>query len=46
MIVHQEELQELQDSDGILMVTFNQNYSKRLRVKRHVIEFLDDYESL
>jgi hypothetical protein len=40
MIVCQEEIEELQDADGVLMVTFNQNYSKKMRPKRHVIEFL------
>jgi hypothetical protein len=40
--VHQEEIEELQDSDGVLMVTFNQNYSKQARLKQHVIKFLDD----
>jgi hypothetical protein len=40
--VRQEEIEELQDANGVLMVTFNQSYSKRVRPKRNVIEFLDD----
>ena len=41
--MRQEEIEELQDSDGVLMVKFNQSYSKRARSKQHVIKFLDDF---
>jgi len=39
VVVCREEIEEMQDADGVLLVTFSQNYS-RPRAKRPIIEFL------
>jgi hypothetical protein len=39
-IVSWDEIEELQDFSGVLMVTFNETYSKVQREKRNIIEFI------
>jgi hypothetical protein len=35
-----DEIEELQDFSGVLMVTFNEAYSKARKEKRNIIEFM------
>ena len=39
-IVSWDEIEELQDFNGVLMVTFNEAYSKAQRGKRNTVEFM------
>jgi hypothetical protein len=39
-IVSWDEIKELQDFDGVLMVTFNKAYSKAQRARRNTVEFM------